>query len=84
MARRASNKRWPQVYGGPDIAPAAGKVAIAKGTQGKIVKGGQTTVDEEGNELIEFMPHWGQDYITIMLRKDHIFDRGPAELERLL
>lgn len=84
MARRASHKRWPQVYSGPDIIASAGKVGIAKGTRGKIVKGGQTAVDEEGNELVEFMPHWGQDFITVMLPRNQIFDRGPAELENLL
>lgn len=68
---------WPHVYGGPTLEPRAGGVGIRTNTKGRVVGDGP-------DGMVEFLPSWGEGFLTVYLPKDEVHDRGPEELERLL
>lgn len=73
-----SKSKFPHKYIGPTLAPRAGGAGIASGTAGRILGVGPREAlagADEGRPMVEFLPHWGEGWLSLYLPADEVITR---------
>lgn len=84
--KKAAARRYEYRYTGPTITPDpnySASVGLKTGTTGRI-ESWACPPDAQGRKMVDFVPSWGEGFVTIRLPLDHIESiPQPADVREL-